>query len=177
VSTEAMTSRITSSQTIGPFPHEGWRWAAELSQQGATATTWITIGGTLFDGQGQPVSDGWVEAWSPAAATGEHERPMPGFRRCPTGERGEFRIELAASPQAAPGEPAAWITLFARGLLKHQFCAVFLADAPGLASSELLAQVPAARRDTLLAQRQADGSYRWDIHLQGERETVFLDFE
>ncbi|NKI97305.1 protocatechuate 3,4-dioxygenase [Rhizobacter sp. SG703] len=169
-----MTNGITSSQTIGPFPHEGWRWAAELSQQGAVGAGLVTISGVLYDGQGAPVSDGWVEAWTPAAAPVEHERPLPGFRRCATGEQGEFRLELSAAPR--PGEPVAWIALFARGLLKHQFCAVFLADAPGLANSELLAQVPAARRDTLIAQRQADGSYRWDIHLQGERETVFLDF-
>jgi len=169
-----MTNDITSSQTIGPFPHEGWRWAAELSQQGAVGAGPVTISGVLYDGQDLPVSDGWVEAWTPAAVPVEHERPMPGFRRCATGEQGEFRLALSAAPR--PGEPVAWITLFARGVLKHQFCAVFLADAPGLASSELLAQVPAARRDTLIAQRQPDGSYRWDIHLQGERETVFLDF-
>jgi protocatechuate 3,4-dioxygenase alpha subunit len=171
-----MTNDITSSQTIGPFSHEGWRWAAELSQQAVPAAAGITLRGVLYDGQGLPVGDGWVEAWTPAAAPAEHERPMPGFRRCATGEQGEFRLELSLPAQAEPGEPVAWITLFARGLLKHQFCAVFLADAPGLAGSELLAQVPAARRETLIAQRQPDGSYRWDIHLQGERETVFLDF-
>jgi protocatechuate 3,4-dioxygenase alpha subunit len=173
-----MTSLITTSQTIGPFPHEGWRWAAELSQLGSAADGTVTVSGVLYDGQGLPVTDGWVEAWAPAAAPHEPQRPMPGFRRCPTGEQGEFGLVLPMpmQAQAAPGEPAAWITLFARGLLKHQFCAVFLADAPGLANSELLAQLPAARRDTLIAQRQADGSYRWDIHLQGERETVFLDF-
>lgn len=169
-----MTNHITSSQTIGPFPHEGWRWATELTRNGAAATGSITVSGVLHDGQGQPVSDGWVEAWSPRASADEREHPMPGFRRCATGEQGEFALEL---PRPAPGEPAAWITLFARGLLKHQFCAVFLADAPGLGSAELLAQLPATRRDTLVAQRQGDGRYRWDIHLQGERETVFLDFE
>jgi protocatechuate 3,4-dioxygenase alpha subunit len=166
--------RITSSQTIGPFPHEGWRWAAELSQRGSASAGAITISGVLYDGQGLPVSDGWVEAWAPDASAHERERPVPGFRRCPTGEHGEFGLVLPVTVQ--PSEPVAWITLFARGLLKHQFCAVFLSDAPGLANSELLAQVPAARRDTLVAQRQPDGSYRWDIHLQGERETVFLDF-
>jgi protocatechuate 3,4-dioxygenase alpha subunit len=36
--------------------------------------------------------------------------------------------------------------------------------------------VPAARRATLIAQQTAEGEYRWDIHLQGERETVFFDY-
>jgi protocatechuate 3,4-dioxygenase alpha subunit len=37
---------------------------------------------------------------------------------------------------------------------------------------------PAARRETLLAQREDRGSevvYVFDIRLQGERETVFFD--
>lgn len=171
-----MTHKITSSQTIGPFPHEAWRWAETLSQAGSTAAQRVTIAGTMFDGQGVPVSDGWVEAWTPEAVSAEGERPIPGFRRHATGEDGGFRLELSLPARPRPGEPVAWITLFGRGILKHQFSAVFLADAPGLATSDLLDQLPAARRDTLVAQRQPDGSYRWDIHLQGERETVFLDF-
>jgi protocatechuate 3,4-dioxygenase, alpha subunit len=159
---------ITTTQTIGPFPHEAWRWAVEASAGGP-----LRIDGRLLDGAGQPIDDGWVEAFVPGA----------GLRRCATGALGEFSLALPAGPAAAEpadptaaAEPAAWITVFARGLLKHQFSAVFLADAPGLAAAPLLAQLPAERRATLLAQRDGDG-YRWDIHLQGEHETVFLDFE
>jgi protocatechuate 3,4-dioxygenase alpha subunit len=39
----------------------------------------------------------------------------------------------------------------------------------------ILAMVPADRRDTLLARKLADGRYRFDIVLQGERETVFFE--
>jgi len=172
-----MKHLITSSQTIGPFPHEAWRWAENLSrEEGPAGAGRVSIRGAMLDGQGQPVSDGWVEAWTPQAVAVEGDRPLPGFRRHATGSQGEFTLVLPLAAQAVPGEPLAWITLFGRGILKHQFSAVFLADAPGLASSPVLAQVPAARRDTLIAQRQADGSYRWDIHLQGARETVFFDF-
>ena len=168
---------ITTTQTIGPFPHEAWRWAVEASAGGP-----LRIDGRLLDGAGQPIDDGWVEAFVPGA----------GLRRCASGAQGEFSLALPAG--AAPGdparpraageparpaaaaEPAAWITVFARGLLKHQFSAVFLADAPGLDAAPLLAQLPAERRATLIARRDGDG-YRWDIHLQGEHETVFLDFE
>ena len=38
----------------------------------------------------------------------------------------------------------------------------------------LLAALAPARRATLLAQRTEAG-WRWDIRLQGDRETVFLD--
>jgi protocatechuate 3,4-dioxygenase alpha subunit len=42
----------------------------------------------------------------------------------------------------------AYVTVFARGLVKHQFTAVFLEDDPALAQSALLEQVPADRRHT-----------------------------
>jgi protocatechuate 3,4-dioxygenase alpha subunit len=74
------------------------------------------------------------------------------------------------------GEPAALVTVFARGLVLHQFCAVFLDDDPALPSSPILEQVPAARRPTLIARKTATAAYAWDIHMQGERETVFFDY-
>jgi protocatechuate 3,4-dioxygenase alpha subunit len=37
----------------------------------------------------------------------------------------------------------------------------------------VLTSVPADRRSTLIAKRDADG-YRFDIHLQGTDETVFF---
>jgi protocatechuate 3,4-dioxygenase alpha subunit len=42
------------------------------------------------------------------------------------------------------------------------------------AADPVLATVPVARRETLLA-RPADGGYELDIRLQGPGETVFFD--
>jgi protocatechuate 3,4-dioxygenase beta subunit len=53
-----------------------------------------------------------------------------------------------SQPQAPAGKPVAYVTVFARGLVKHQFTAVFLEDDPALAQSALLEQVPADRRHT-----------------------------
>jgi protocatechuate 3,4-dioxygenase alpha subunit len=41
----------------------------------------------------------------------------------------------------------------------------------------VLKSVPEIRRSTLIAKRQEDGGaiYRFDIRMQGENETVFLD--
>lgn len=39
----------------------------------------------------------------------------------------------------------------------------------------VLALVPPARRSTLIANRQGEGLWRFDIRLQGEHETVFFD--
>jgi protocatechuate 3,4-dioxygenase alpha subunit len=92
--------------------------------------------------------------------------------------RGDDPDELPRAALAGDGTPLAYVTLFARGLLKHQFCAVFLEDDPGLGDSALLRQVPAERRATLVAKRtDTPDEYRWDLWLQSARETVFFDYE
>ena len=166
-----MSTPITTSQTIGPFPHEAWRWAFD-PRSTATAAP-LVIFGVVRDGDGTPVPDAIVEAWTPGADPGPVDG-LPGLIRVPSSEQGEFRLALPRRP--APGEPAAYVTVFGRGIVKHQFTAVFLPDDPGLATASLLMQVPAERRATLVATPEGDG-YRWNVHLQGAHETVFLDFE
>lgn len=173
-------SNITTSQTIGPFSHEAWQWAVDLTADDAAAGIEpqggaITVAGIVYDGDGLPVSDAQIEAWQPAAAGAEARHAIPGFRRVPSGDHGGFSLCLPACTRPA-GEPLAYVTVFARGLVKHQFTAVFLEDDAELAASAILEQVPAARRATLLAVKTGDGGYRWDIHLQGARETVFFDY-
>jgi protocatechuate 3,4-dioxygenase, alpha subunit len=171
-----MTTHITTTQTIGPFPHEGWRWGFDSTIGSTVDGPAIVISGAVLDGDGEPISDAVLEAWAPASASADAQRAIPAFRRVPAGERGEFRFELPASV-ALQGEPVLYLTLFARGVLKHQFSAVFLEDDAALAQSALLAQVPAQRRDTLIAKRAGDREYRFDVRMQGERETVFFDYE
>ena len=68
------------------------------------------------------------------------------------------------------------MTVFARGLLDRLFTRVYLPDpGTGVAHSPFLDTLPAERRSTLVAQG-GDDDVVFDIHLQGERETVFLDF-
>lgn len=68
--------------------------------------------------------------------------------------------------------------VFARGLLVHLFTRIYLpGDEAVLAADPLLARVPAERRDTLVAGDEGHGTYRFDIRLQGEGETVFLEFQ
>ena len=165
-------SNITTSQTIGPFSHAAWQWAAELSSTVAGA---ITINGVIYDGDGVPMNDAQIESWQPDAAAVEAAQALPGFRRVPSGEQGEFALRLSTVPRDA-GQPVAYITVFARGLVKHQFTAVFLEDDAGLQKSAILEQVPSARRATLIATRTGTGQYRWDIRMQGEQETAFFDY-
>ena len=169
-----MTFQISPSQTIGPFSHEAWRWACDPA--GAAVEGGITIHGTILDGDGAAINDAMIEFWSPAAVSADSAagKLLPGFRRVASDADGGFSFTLPR-PQAA-GEPAALVTVFARGLVLHQFCAVFLDDDPALQSSPILEQVPAARRPTLIAHKTATAAYAWDIRMQGERETVFFDY-
>lgn len=176
MSTKPAAKLITTSQTIGPFSHEAWQWAAELSTTANAAAGGVTISGVIYDGDGVPINDAQIEVWQPAAAGQESAHAMPGFRRVPSGEAGEFSLRLAHCEQEA-GQPIAFVTVFARGLVKHQFTAVFLEDDAQLDKSAILEQVPAARRPTLLARKGAAAdSYQWDIRMQGERETAFFDY-
>lgn len=172
-----MTHAITPSQTIGPFSHEAWQWAcAACAPANADGSDIITISGVLRDGDGAPVNDGMIEAWTPGAAAIEHgrEHALAGFRRVPTDDEGRFTLVLSRAEEAAC-EPAALVTVFMRGLLVHQFSAVFLED-DDLERAALLNQVPAERRATLVAHKTGPASYAWEIRMQGENETVFFDY-
>ena len=168
-----MTLPITPSQTIGPFSHEAWRWACDASTAFAAGAGQITISGIMRDGDGAPITDAMLETWSPAAAGDERAHALPGFRRVATDDAGAFSLTLTRGPA---GEPAAMVTVFARGLLVHQFSAIFLEDDAVLADSPLLNQVSPERRSTLVARKTGPSSYVWDIWMQGERETVFFDY-
>lgn len=141
----------TPSQTVGPYLSLGLPW-----QDGPVAAPdGVRIAGRVLDGVGEPIVDALVEAW--------HDDP-PAFARCPTDDDGRWHIVVPPAPHYA-------IHVLARGLLRHLTTRVYL-EAP--ADDPVLATVPEDRRDTLLAERTGDG-YRFDIRLQGERETVFFD--
>ncbi len=172
-----MTSKITTSQTIGPFPHEAWRWAVDLTAKVDSSAPRIVVKGAVFDGDGAAINDAWVETWMPDSAPLESAHAIPGYRRVPSDDDGGFSLQIVmAGAAAGTGKPVAYVTVFARGLTKHQFTAVFLEDDAGLAQSAILRQVPQQRRETLIAKKQADGSYLWNINMQGAQETVFFDY-
>ena len=172
------SNNITTSQTIGPFSHEAWKWASDASAPGAQKIDGpsILVSGVIYDGDGNPINDAQIEAWTPEGAALEPEHLIPGFRRAPSGADGEFSMRIPLPQPATRGEPVMYVTVFARGLVKHQFTAVFLEDDTGLSESTILNQVPQERRATLLARKTGDGQYHWDIWMQTEKETVFFDY-
>jgi protocatechuate 3,4-dioxygenase alpha subunit len=82
-------------------------------------------------------------------------------------------------PADAPGivqAPHLLCSVLARGLLDRLVTRLYFPDeVEANAADPILALVPdPAARATLVAQTQPDGSLCFDIHLQGERETVFF---
>ena len=69
------------------------------------------------------------------------------------------------------------VVVFARGLPNKLHTRIYLPeDADRLAADPLLSSLDAHERATLIATRTPEGHLTHDIHLQGEKETVFLAF-
>jgi protocatechuate 3,4-dioxygenase alpha subunit len=70
------------------------------------------------------------------------------------------------------------MSVFARGMLRRVATRVYFDDEPEANKADPLLSAVAAlgeqRRATLVATSTDDG-YRFDVHLQGDDETVFLD--
>ncbi len=159
-----MIRSVTASQTIGPFWHPLADPAlADLTRLGAAAEV-LELSGQVFDGSGAPITDACVEIWqaTPVAAG------FLGWGRCATGHDGRFAFRTLAPDAHAPYVAVA---ILARGLVKPLWTRVYFADT----GDALLAALPPARRVTLLAQPDPP-RWRWDVRLQGDAETVFLEF-
>jgi protocatechuate 3,4-dioxygenase, alpha subunit len=158
---------VTASQTIGPFWHLlGETGNDDLTRFGATGPR-IELVGRVLDGDGAPVTDACIEIWQ---ATPPASPDFIGWGRSATDPHGAFRfVTLAPDPAA----PVLSVAVFARGLLKPLWTRVYLGEIDD-PRDPLLAALAPERRATLLA-RLADGRWHWDIRLQGDGETVFLD--
>jgi protocatechuate 3,4-dioxygenase alpha subunit len=178
---------LTPSQTVGPFfsyalPYEGGERLVPPDDPAA-----IRIAGTVFDGAGDPVSDALVELWQANRAgryrhpeDGRDELPLEpgftGFGRCATDAGGRFEFVTVKPGAVPPQAPHIDVCVLARGLLKQAVTRIYFPDEPEAnAADPLLASIAdPAVRSTLIA-GALDGGLVFDIHLQGERETAFLD--
>lgn len=189
----------TPSQTVGPFfaygltPEQyGYPYAsiAGGTVAGIEGEAVITVEGRVFDGAGDVVPDALIEIWQ-ADGAGRYNHPADrrasnrtfgGFARCGTGTDPEKRFVFrTVKPGSVDGEQAPHINVivFMRGLPCHAYTRLYFPEeAAANAADPVMASAPEDRRGTLVAQRMArDGGtvYRFDIHMQGDNETVFFD--
>jgi protocatechuate 3,4-dioxygenase alpha subunit len=191
-------SGITPSQTVGPYfaialTPGGYDWSPSVGNDLVTPDSSgerIRIEGRVLDGDGNPVNDAMIEVWQ-ADSAGRYAHPadgranpnaaFKGFGRTGTDESGAYSFETI-KPGAVAGPngtqaPHIVVAVFARGMLRQCYTRLYFSDAKN-DGDPVLRLVPQERRSTLVAQRRDGGghpTYRFDIRLQGENETVFLD--
>ncbi|MGH3970712.1 MAG: protocatechuate 3,4-dioxygenase subunit alpha [Mycobacterium sp.] len=176
----------TPAQTVGPFFHCVLPYPGDNRLVADTGSGAVRLHGTVRDGAGAGVPDALVELWQPGpdgrivAQPGSLRREgaaFTGWGRCATDAAGHYGFTTLVPGPPAAGRAAFFaITVFARGLLNRLFTRAYL-PAANLDAEPLLATLDAARRQTLVCVADpAASGYRFDIHLQGERETVFLTY-
>jgi protocatechuate 3,4-dioxygenase, alpha subunit len=191
---------ITPSQTVGPFfaygltPTGRYEWNDAFTNNLVTPDATgerIRIEGQVFDGGGKAVPDCMLEIWQ-ADASGnftdpKDKRTLPnskfrGFGRCGTDPNGDYAFDTikpgsVPDPDGKPQAPHILLAIFARGMILHNYTRIYFDGEAANAADPVLALVPTERRTTLIAKRAPGGNsvYRFDIHLQGDDETVFFD--
>ena len=185
-----MSRSQSASQTAGPYVHigctpsvaglenmyDGCDLGADSFPPNVPGQK-IVISGQVFDGAGDPVLDAMLEFWQ-ADATGRYgANGLSGgwARRAVDAEAGHYRLETLLP--AASGEEAAHVKVWvvARGINLGLHTRIYFEDLPQGQDPILAAIKDPGRRSTLIAQRSGDGGYIFDIHLQGDKETVFIN--
>ena len=192
-----MSLHTSGSQTVGPYYRIGMEPGFITTVASPeTPGEHVMICGRILDGDGKPVPDAVIETWQ-ADAAGHYAHPedgqptvsatgFVGFGRAGTDDDGFYSLttikpgRVAGSGDALQA-PHLVVLVFMRGLLKHLVTRMYF---PGEASNDedaILALVPVERRSTLIArparaeENLPANALVWDIHLQGDEETVFFD--
>jgi protocatechuate 3,4-dioxygenase alpha subunit len=186
----------TPSQTVGPFFKFGLITGSEnVLTNDRTRGQRIIIRGHVIDGDGTAIDDAMIEIWQ-ADAQGIFNHPddprchlvdasFRGFGRSGTSNK-----ELEYSFKTIKPGCVAWegdqlqaphinMHVFARGMLIHTTTRLYFSDESANAADPVLTSIEDAdRRQTLIATREDIDdlpTYRLDIHLQGDGETVFFN--
>jgi protocatechuate 3,4-dioxygenase alpha subunit len=187
----------TPSQTVGPY------FSMRLSGEGENvlvgpevAGDRIRIEGRVLDGAGNHIEDALIEIWQANAGGRYHhdadtreeiplEEAFTGFGRAGSDfHTGQYWFETVKpgpvpDPEGELQAPHISVIVQARGMLSHLFTRVYFSDEDEANDHDMVLRgVPVDRRSTLIAEL-VEGSdpktYRFDIRLQGEDETVFFD--
>ncbi len=188
----------TPSQTAGPYVHIGCIptfagvegvYPEDLGlspiSDGAKGEV-ITITGSVFDGTGWAMRDAMMESWQ-ADAAGVYpsqdgaDPAVTGFCRFAADkDSGEFTLRTV-KPGAVTDRsgkvmaPHISVWVVARGINIGLNTRIYFEDEDNSADPLLARIEQRPRVDTLIAKKTGEGAYRFDVRLQGEGETVFLD--
>ncbi|AJE45559.1 protocatechuate 3,4-dioxygenase subunit alpha [Celeribacter indicus] len=190
----------TPSQTAGPYVHiglmptyagNGGYYEEEIGttpflDESKAEGEIIEIVGSVFDGTGWAMRDALIESWQ-CDGNGifpGQEGADPHFtghcRFAADAETGEFTLRTV-KPAGYKGRggvasaPHISLWVVARGINIGLNTRIYFEDEDN-SSDPLLARIEQRPRvDTLIAKKTGEKTYRFDIRLQGQGETVFLD--
>ena len=193
----------TPSQTAGPYVHIGLTpnfcdisgvYDGDLGTamvNDKTTGERITVMGRIFDGAGALVRDAVIEIWqadsaglynSPSEMRGAADPNFTGWGRCPTrAEDGVYSFETI-KPGKVPFKdgrkqaPHITFWIVARGInIGLHTRMYFPEESEANAADPLLQRIEHRDRLATLIAARDGATYAFDIRLQGENETVFLD--
>ena len=186
-----MSLRMTGSQTVGPYFKIGlaWLYRGDIGRE-VRGGERVRIRGRVLDGDGIPITDAVIEVWQADPqgryATGPDgeaiaDADFMGFGRVAVDAQGAFELRTVkpGKVQAANGQlqaPHLSVTVFMRGLLKPVHTRLYFPNEPANADDPVLKSVPAERRASLIARSTRENTLEWDVHIQGDHETVFFAF-
>lgn len=188
----------TPSQTAGPYVHIGCIpsfaglegvYPQDLGKhaiaEGAKGEI-ITIRGQVLDGTGWALRDAMLESWQ-ADAAGRYpgqagaDPAVHGFCRfaadAASGAYSLRTVKPGRVPLRGGGYQAPHIALWivARGINIGLSTRIYFEDEEN-GDDPLLKRIEQRPRvETLMARKTGQGTYHFDVVLQGENETVFLD--
>ncbi len=188
----------TPSQTAGPYVHIGCIpsfagvkgiYAEDLGTSPINGTPKgevITVTGSVFDGTGWALRDAMFESWQADAAGkfaghADADPAVTGFCRFAADkDSGTFTLTTVkpgsvAHRNGAMQAPHISLWIVARGLNNGLQTRIYFDDEDNT-DDPLLSRIEQTPRvQTLMAKKTGEGQYRFDIRLQGDDETVFLD--
>jgi protocatechuate 3,4-dioxygenase, alpha subunit len=187
-----MSLQATTWQTVGPYFRIGLAHLYEADIAGENIPgQHIHVQGRVFDGNLQPIPDAIVEVWQ-ANAHGKYahpddqqdkplERGFRGYGRIPTDDDGRFSFTTikpgsVSEPNGEEQAPHLLVSLMMRGLLKRLVTRIYFPEEPLNSSDPTLQLIEPSRQKTLvLNPGDQPGTFTWDIHMQGNEETVFFE--
>jgi len=193
----------TPSQTAGPYVHIGLtpnfcdiggvyqRDLGIAMVNDKTTGERITVTGRIFDGAGALVRDAVIEIWqadsaglynSPSEMRGAADPNFTGWGRCPTRAEDGFYSFKTVKPGKVPFKdgrrqaPHITFWIVARGINIGLHTRMYFPEEKEANEADpLLQRIEHKDRVATLVAARGGSTYTFDIRLQGENETVFLD--
>ena len=174
----------TAGQTVGPFFHYALPFPGDSQLVDVSHPGGVRLHGVVYDGARQPIPDALIEIWQADPDGTVIQRPgslhrdratFTGWGRAATNAEGYYSFTTLAPGPISTGRARFFaLTICARGLLDALFTRAYLPEG-NLSDETLLASLTEERRQTLICAAEP-GGYRFDIHLQGDLETDFLQY-